>query len=392
MRRFLLVILSAFACVFAAAQNEESGVSSANGLAAGDYLTVYQKGLSPLKNTHCRMYPSCSAYARLAFSHNDPATAFLLTADRLTRCGHDPSLYPHVVMDGKLYAVDFPEGVKTPQELLQRKSTVGAETIIVKDTVDSAIQFVSHLINNANYYGALAQIECLLYFSPQIYSDNVLLQVSRLKSYEGLRDYSKGVLVYHSLPDYLKANYKVRFEASHLMALSGDETGAMESFWNCAESYKPESDGISPYGELAILYLKGGQYDISLEMLEKRAAVEANYPSLLQSRDVVVQTRDARRKNPALARALSIIPGAGYLYAGSPSNALTSLLVNCLLGYATYTSFRSGNDGLGIILGGLSLSFYLGNSFGAASLALRHNERILEQGVRKLEMLNPHIN
>ncbi|TAG90986.1 MAG: hypothetical protein EAZ20_03535, partial [Bacteroidetes bacterium] len=43
-------------------------------------------------------------------------------------------------------------------------------------------------------------------------------------------------------------------------------------------------------------------------------------------------------KNPRLASIISIIPGAGYAYAGHKQTAISAFLVNGLLAYATYTS------------------------------------------------------
>ncbi len=408
--KYYVAVLAGVVCGFSAAAQSSAPTSaqtfalagngtgsadgrSGGGSAAGDYITVYQKYLSPLKNTHCRMYPSCSAYAKLAFAHNSFAEAMALTADRLTRCGHDTSLYPKTVINGRLYAVDFPEGVDVPDGLLRGdRGVVAAETLAGRSVADSSVFFINTLINKGNYSGALAEMERLLYFNPKDYAGDALLQLSRLKCYEGLREYSAGLALYYSFPTALRSDYKIRLAASHLKELTSDWDGAIELYEESASSFEKGVHAISPYGRLSVLYLRKADYAGALQMLEKRAAVEESYPSLLESQRVVCEVRDASRKSSSLAQALSIIPGAGYLYAGAPANALTSLLVNCLLGYATYTSFSSGNTGVGVILGALTLSFYVGNSFGAASCASRYNDRILERGVNQLEMLNPYIN
>ncbi len=390
--RYFAVLASVLCCFIASAQGSENG-RGASGSAAGDYITVYQKYLSHLKNTHCRMYPSCSAYAKLAFSHNSFAEAMAMTADRLTRCGHDTQLYPNAVIGGRLYAVDFPKGVEVPAGLGQSgKISVAAETVAPKSAADSSIVFINRLINKGNYWGAMTEIDRLLYYFPNDFSLNPQIGLSHLKCYEGLGKYSAGLGLYYSFPSVLRSDYRISLAASHLLELTSDWDGAIDLYKECAGAFDGSLHNVSPYGRLSVLYLRKGDYEQSLQMIEKRAAVEENYPSLVQSQRVVCEARDASRKSSALAQALSIIPGAGYLYAGAPSNALTSLLVNCLLGYATYTSFNSGNTGVGVILGALTLSFYVGNSFGAASCASRYNERILERSVNQLEKLNPYIN
>jgi hypothetical protein len=53
------------------------------------------------------MAPSCSHYAASAFEHHHPVAAWILTCDRLLRCGHDEvRLAPRVWIDGHSRAFD----------------------------------------------------------------------------------------------------------------------------------------------------------------------------------------------------------------------------------------------------------------------------------------------
>jgi hypothetical protein len=85
---------------------------------------------------------------------------------------------------------------------------------------------------------------------------------------------------------------------------------------------------------------------------------------------------------------LSIIPGLGYLYTGHKGSALTSLIVNGLLGYATYTCLDKKNYGIGIICGFLNVSFYIGNLNGAARSAHRYNKNKKNKYIKNLEKHN----
>lgn len=378
------------------------------GSAANDYISVYQKYMSPVKHTHCRMYPSCSAFGKLAFSHHSFPVAMALTADRLTRCGHDTWLYPGAGAEGYFLPVDYPAGVAVPDGLLSDRSPrVAAEIVPVRDSLDLDIQFVGRLINQANYYGALTEIERLLFYSPDRFASSAALQVSKLKCYEGLKDYARGLSCYDALPKAVKSDYRLCFEAAHLSDLSGDSGVAIARYLQCADLY-PEvaarpagpqgTAGLqcavpsSPYGELAVLYMKTGQYDEAQEAIRRRTELEADYLYGQASLDVIGATRDAGRKNKVLAQVIGIIPGAGYLYVGSPANAVTAFIINGLLAYATYTSFHSGNIGVGVITGALALSFYAGNIYGSGLAAERYNSRILNDGVDKLRKFNPYIN
>ena len=46
----------------------------------------YQKLISPLLGSHCRFYPSCSAYSHEAISKHGTAKGIYLAAKRLLKC------------------------------------------------------------------------------------------------------------------------------------------------------------------------------------------------------------------------------------------------------------------------------------------------------------------
>ncbi|RLC48290.1 MAG: hypothetical protein DRH70_01350 [Candidatus Coatesbacteria bacterium] len=65
-------------------------------------ITFYQKFISPIDATSCRMYPSCSAFASEAFTRYGFLRGMLLTSDRLMRdCLFADSDYPLVKRGGR---------------------------------------------------------------------------------------------------------------------------------------------------------------------------------------------------------------------------------------------------------------------------------------------------
>lgn len=80
-----------------------------------------------------------------------------------------------------------------------------------------------------------------------------------------------------------------------------------------------------------------------------------------------------RWRQPGVARALAIVPGAGHLYAGAPGQALSSFLVNGLFigGVAAAAHFDRWESVA--VLGFFGLGFYGGNIYGAGEAALRAN-------------------
>jgi len=70
--------------------------------AAGSFLSLYSRWLSPVDGDRCAMYPTCSQYSRQAFDRHGLLSGWILTCDRLLRCGRDElSLAPIIIVDGQ---------------------------------------------------------------------------------------------------------------------------------------------------------------------------------------------------------------------------------------------------------------------------------------------------
>ncbi len=52
-------------------------------------IFFYRKYISKVIGSSCPMYPSCSAYSVEAFKKHGSATGWIMTCDRLMRCGRD---------------------------------------------------------------------------------------------------------------------------------------------------------------------------------------------------------------------------------------------------------------------------------------------------------------
>ncbi len=70
-------------------------------------ILFFQKTISKADGDRCPMYPSCSQYAINAIKSHGFLKGWVLTSDRLLRCGRDETrLAPKVKMNGKAYAYD----------------------------------------------------------------------------------------------------------------------------------------------------------------------------------------------------------------------------------------------------------------------------------------------
>lgn len=106
LRRFrcLLVILPALCCLFANTAMADSPVATPKSSFSlwSPPIKFFQKYISRADGDRCPMYPSCSHYASQAFKRHGAMKGWILTCDRLLRCGHDEvRLSPKVRVKGK---------------------------------------------------------------------------------------------------------------------------------------------------------------------------------------------------------------------------------------------------------------------------------------------------
>ena len=90
----------------AAAQTEPSGFVSHGVLAP---IRFFSNVLSRADGDRCPMYPSCSAYSLEVFGQHGFVKGWIMTSDRLLRCGRDElTLSPSVWIGGEKRSVDLP--------------------------------------------------------------------------------------------------------------------------------------------------------------------------------------------------------------------------------------------------------------------------------------------
>lgn len=70
-------------------------------------IQFFQKYISPIDGNRCPMYPSCSAYSREAIQKYGFVKGWIMTCDRLLRCGRDELKHaPRVIIRGEVYCHD----------------------------------------------------------------------------------------------------------------------------------------------------------------------------------------------------------------------------------------------------------------------------------------------
>lgn len=354
--------------------------------AANDYIGVYQKYISGIRGQECPMYPSCSNYGLKTFSETNFVSAFAMTSDRVLRCGHDHNNYSLTLTKNGFKFIDYPAYDKPPLELYySRNSYYFAYSDTLKD--DSTFLFIKKLVNNQYYREALLEIMRLEF---QLNTFNIDLFINKVICLKAIGEYEKALFEYENrCPAKYKSNTELAYQIALIQYRLQNYDQALQSnsvaLESCTDTFcKPKIILLN-----GLLYANKDEWQNSMQSYKSLSLFDSY--KQLSNANFLLSEKAIRLKNksPSLAAVLSIIPGAGYAYTGHKQTAISALLVNGLLAYATYTNFKNENYGMGALTSVFNLSFYIGNIYGAAKSAKRFNEQQKKSIINKLEFNSP---
>jgi putative component of membrane protein insertase Oxa1/YidC/SpoIIIJ protein YidD len=364
--------------------NEAIPAQQGSESAVKDYINLYRRFISNARGSKCAMYPSCSTFGLMVFNELPFWEAMALTADRLTRCSHDRKYYSETFESGYLRLLDYPAGKTPPSGLAYRPAKyLYADSYKAQDNTKI---FIQHLINRNHYDLALLEIERELCFKPDCDSSFYL---NKLLCYDALNREEAGIMDYESnFPPAVKNNRRVVLKVAKLYYGAGNGEMALKTLRNMnAEDNETNYKSLVLQG---IIETQRQNFNQAKSLFQE----SSNYTdagTADKNIRLVENLEKANMKNPATARLLSVIPGAGYAYTKNYQNAITSFIINSLLGYATYTSIKEKNYGVASIMGVFSVSFFAGNILGAGNSADRYNKYIINRGVKQLNINNQII-
>ena len=378
-------VLIIIACVtnsqFLHAQTEMSALS--------DYVNIYKKYLHRDEGSGtCAMYPSCSQYGLIVFEDCYFPKAMMYMADRLIRCGHDFNCYDLTLNKGQLLLLDFPPYAEIPRTYIHNNKQYYSYTDW--DTQpDSTLLFINHLINKQMYQEALIEIE-KTQFQKRLLTTQLF--TNKLICYKGLGQVENAIFDYEvHFPEFIKNSPKIKFEMLDILL-------TVENY-DMAHKLLSEISDNNIHPIISQKYAWQGIFNAYQENWD-----EANkYFNLLASSDtklkrdkenfqLIQEAATFKKKKPWVASSLSLIPGLGYVYTQRPKSALTSFVMNSLLGYAVFTSIKQKNYGTAALLGVFNLSFYIGNISVSKRSASQYNQRKLQKIQTTLYQNNKSIN
>ncbi len=348
-----------------------------------DYIGVYQKFISPIKGSSCPMYPSCSNYGILSFRTKNPAVAFISIADRLMRCGHEHELYSLSLQNNKFRLIDFPDSSLFDKKLiyhLNKTAYAFSDTVYPKN---KQLEFVKYLINKQYFQQALLEISRLIHSDYKLHQTelytNYLICLRKLEMQE------KGIFEYeNSFPSEIKNNPDLLKETANLWLELENYTKANEYYNKALNNTDDFEDKNNLRLQNAFTQIKQQKYDLAFQTYVQISDKSFYHTKAQANISILNELRSIRKKSPAFAGILSIIPGGGYFYSDHKQTAMSALIINSLLIYATYSCVKKENYGMAALTGMFSLSFYIGNIFGAVKSAKRYNKVQTETKVNKI--------
>ena len=350
--------------------------------AATDYIQVYQKYISGIRAHECPMYPSCSNYSLKLFNKLNFTSALAATAERILRCGHDIKQYPITLRENGIKLIDFPEFENIPNDIHYSKTPY---YFAYSDTIpkDSSFLFVNRLINNQFFHEALLEINRLEYFNS---SFNLQLFINKIICLKAIEEYEKALFEFETkCPAVYRKNVELTYQIALVQFKLKNFQIAIDINRNNI-SIPSDSTNIAKFLILdGLLHANLKNWDSAKHTYEVLSQIESYSNLGIINLNTIIKAQNLKNKNKTTAALLSIIPGAGYFMTGHKQTALTSLLINSLLAYATYSSISTKNYGMAILTGIFNLTFYTSNIYGASKSATRYNEQRFEEIINKIQ-------
>lgn len=362
-------------CLNAQLDNQNSKLNKVS--SSEDYISFYQKNISDLRSGSCPMYPSCSNYALETIKEQGLITGIVNGSDRLLRCGHEHKYYNLTLQEKGFKLIDLPNNLKETGLLFYIEHPTHTFNSFYQDTT---LNLLATLINEGLYSEALIEINKIK-IEKRIVGDELI--AFEMICLNALKKYDKVIYNYSLLNSQTKSNTEVvkQLFSSQLKLENYSEIIQLDSILITKD--KNEYRVRKLLNLVFTSYLNENKFtDAKLYVSNKRlnSSDESNAEIALNDLNSI------KYKSPTLATISSIIiPGSGYVYAGHTVTGISALIFNSLLAYATYTSFKSNNTGMGVLTGLIGMGFYISNIQGSAKSVIRYNNYKKQQVIKGFE-------
>ena len=242
---------------------------------------------------------------------------------------------------------------------------------------DSQFEFADSYFQKGRYLEAVTEFERFIHFFPEkpgvpearYRIGLAFFNIGRYK--EAIESFST-VIERHYPSELAMKSY---FRMSESFIKLDDPGSAIRLLRHLSETAPSELIRDEAFYRIGWINLELGNFSQARDSFAKISRENRERFRLRELTSVLSKDKLFLQKDPFLAGAFSIIPGAGFLYTERYQDALTAFLLNSAFIWAAYESFESGNEALGGIVTFVGSGFYLGNIYGAVSGAHKYNRR-----------------
>ncbi len=243
---------------------------------------------------------------------------------------------------------------------------------------EKIMSFADHLFEQGDYYRAITEYERLIFFYPK----HGLAKTAR---YQTAMSYYKGDKLTQAIDRFRALSDQYREEEIGRKSLfmlaetyyqKNDYDRAINVLDIFLSSYPNDTQADAARIKMGWSYLRQGSWQRASEEFQKLPSDSPLWKQAVELADGSKKYPGMPRKSPTVAAGLSaVLPGAGQLYIGRPTDAAVSFLLNGTFIWATVEAFHHDNNVTGGILLFFESGWYLGNVYNAANGAHKYNRR-----------------
>ncbi|MDA3790114.1 MAG: tetratricopeptide repeat protein [Desulfobacula sp.] len=248
-------------------------------------------------------------------------------------------------------------------------------------TSDMQYEYAEKLFTGKDYGTAIVEFKRFVHFFPDSQlNDHAQFKIGvclfNLKKFHDAARIFNEIIMGNKENEITKESFFLQSKAFMEMGNTGYAQVVLQNYLNLAND-RETKDRV--YFHLAQLHLKearNGKSDsmaLARDALSKISVPGADVYNTDQYIDLIKKAEQAPKKNPKLAGALAVIPGAGFFYVERYRDAFITFLLNTGLMYAAYTALDNDNKALAGVLGMVETGFYTGNIYGSISSAHKYN-------------------
>ncbi len=258
---------------------------------------------------------------------------------------------------------------------------------VIEIDADKQFNFAEYLFKKGDYRKSIDEYQRFIHFFPE--NDRVeraMFQTGRAYFYS--RRFKAAISAFNAVINrYKDTHFSIQsyfmISDCHLNRKAhGSAVITLHNLINITADIQIKDEA---HYRLGWVYVETASWDKARENFSKISAKNKRKYSLKALSAALDREKLIPRKNPKLAGALSIIPGAGQLYVERYQDALFAFLINAVFILAAYESFDNELYVLGGLITFVEWGFYAGNIYGAAAGAHKYNRRATHRFIEHLK-------